>query len=100
MSNKNEYYLTNQEYIDVSTLFDAGENTDFDKKWISVSNFLPENEDNVLVTYEIVGRSERYLDISQYLCGSWVSDSDEFLASDVIKRIVAWQPLPTPYKGV
>ena len=62
-------------------------------KWIPCSERLPKEGENVLVcleneTYDIAFYSTKYC--------SWISSSDEW--SYEKESVVAWMPLPEPYK--
>ena len=66
-------------------------------KWIPCSEALPENADRVLVT---IARSdgEKRIRSGMYFKGYFMmDDGDTWNKTD--KEILAWMPLPEPYKG-
>ena len=58
--------------------------------WIPVEERLPENGHCVLVC-----GMEGWIDAGWYVRGIWRTG---FSAADIVKNIVAWQPLPKPYR--
>ena len=71
--------------------------------WIPCSERLPETTDAVLTTYIVNGdRSRRYVEESSYYGsdGSWSSPWDEYRIAGTRIEVIAWMPLPEPYKGV
>ena len=67
-------------------------------QWIPVEEGLPENKTTVLVSYKACSRDKfcetsvgRYSDSS----GTWAN-----IRGDYIPEVVAWMPLPEPYKRV
>lgn len=71
--------------------------------WIPCSERLPETTDAVLTTYIVNGdRSWRYVEESSYYGNdeSWDSLWDEYRISGTRIEVIAWMPLPEPYKGV
>jgi len=66
------------------------------EKWIPVTERLPETGRNVLVcdNEELITRG-CYLDYEDDSKPFWVTDADEGYS---IGKIVAWMPLPEPYK--
>ena len=59
--------------------------------WIPCSERLPEENDSVLMCSTTGCR-----DVGWWTGKRWVTG---FLHADVVKDIIAWQPLPEPYKG-
>ena len=71
--------------------------------WIPCSERLPETTDAVLTTYIVNGdRSRRYVEESSYYGddGSWSSPWDEYRDVGTSIEVIAWMPMPEPYKGV
>ena len=71
--------------------------------WIPVTERRPETTDAVLTTYIVNGdRSRRYIEESSYYGhdDSWSSPWDEYRVAGTSIEVIAWMPLPEPYKGV
>lgn len=81
--------------------------------WIPVTERLPEEETDVLVTVHFLGlkRTHRngwnayikesfYVEVASHINGEWSSASDEYKIAKDRHKVVAWMPLPEPYKGV
>ena len=71
--------------------------------WIPVTERLPETTDAILTTFIVNGdRSYRYVEESSYYGndGSWCSPWDEYREAGTSIEVIAWMPLPEPYKGV
>ena len=64
-------------------------------KWIPVTERLPENSKNVLVTYTSFdmqeGNIRRGILIGYYAQGEWFFENSS-------EEVVAWMPLPKPYE--
>ena len=67
-----------------------GMNVHANDGWIPVEERLPENGHCVLVC-----GMEGWIDAGWYVRGIWRTG---FSAADIVKNIVAWQPLPKPYR--
>ena len=62
-----------------------------DQKWIPVSERLPNRHERVLCYFKYEPESPDIISENTYICsGMWMSESD---------KVVAWMPLPEPYKG-
>ena len=60
-------------------------------KWIPVSEKLPNRHQRVLCYFKYEPESPDIISENTYICsGMWMSESD---------KVVAWMPLPEPYKG-
>ena len=60
-------------------------------KWIPVSEMLPNRHHRVLCYFKYEPESPDIISENTYICsGMWMSESD---------KVVAWMPLPEPYKG-
>lgn len=62
-----------------------------DQKWIPVSERLPNRHQRVLCYFKYEPESPDIISENTYIgSGMWMSESD---------KVVAWMPLPEPYKG-
>ena len=81
--------------------------------WIPVTERLPEEETDVLVTVNFLGlkRTHRngwnehikesfYVEVASHINGEWSSASDEYKIAKDRHKVLAWMPLPEPFKGV
>ena len=71
-------------------------------KWIPVNEELPITEDEVLVTYIVNGnRKKRYVETAYYYptIDEWNSINGEYRIPNTKVEIIAWMPLPEPYKA-
>lgn len=68
-------------------------------QWIPVTERLPERKGSYLVTVVEHGNEQREVEEAGYINGKWYTDDGE-VYSDWYKgsRIIAWMPLPEPYK--
>ena len=80
-------------------------------RWIPVSEKLPEEETDVLVTVHFLGLKQThpngwndhikpsfYVDIASHIEGEWSSASDEYKVARSRHIVIAWKPLPEPYQ--
>ena len=62
-----------------------------DQKWIPVSERLPNRHQRVLCYFKYEPESPDIISENTYIgSGMWMSESD---------KVIAWMPLPEPYKG-
>lgn len=62
--------------------------------WISVEDRLPEKDGFYLVTMdgEIAGEDKPFTGLTEFENGKWFDDEDDY------QCVLAWQPLPEPYR--
>lgn len=103
-------FVTFQELID--ELQEAIEQDEKENGWIPVSEKLPEDEKECLVTLEkVYGTPEKLYGIANYLkfgdAGYWNEKKYRYLEWDKhsdghggtrMYKVIAWMPLPEPYK--
>lgn len=81
-----------------------------EQRWIPVSERLPEEDTDVLVSVYFMGLQKKhgvnehlkpsyYVDIARCYDGEWSSYSDEYKVAWDRHKVIAWQPLPEAYKG-
>jgi len=84
----------------IETISELEENPE--PHWIPVTERLPETSDAVLTTYIVNGdRSGRYVEESSYYWTdeSWCSPWDEYRMPGTSIEVIAWMPMPAPWKG-
>lgn len=67
---------------------------DYDGEWIPCSERLPKKDGFYLATIdgEIAGVDKSFTGLAEFENGKWIDDEGDY------KPIIAWQPLPEPYK--
>lgn len=78
------------------------------QRWIPCSERLPERGIDVLVTRDYDGRADfnkscRYVEVASRHGEDddvvWISYSDEYKMSPKNHKVIAWMPLPEPWRG-
>lgn len=73
-------------------------------RWRLCSDELPETEDEVLTTYIVNGNpKKRFVETASYFndgdgYGHWNSIWNEYRIRGTKTEVIAWMPLPKPYK--
>ena len=69
--------------------------------WILCSERLPDDTEEVLTTYIVNGnQKKRYVETATYYGeDGWSSPCDEYRIIGTRVDVIAWMPLPEPYKG-
>ena len=76
-------------------------NVELKQRWIPVTERLPENYGEYLVTVEGVDPPGRYVTIWTYLawCGKWADGDDDFVVNPDEDGVVThWMEMPEPAK--
>ena len=85
------------EYVEVvyKDDIDGAPTIDIQQNWIPISERLPSEQENVIVTiYDDHGDTPwEYTANAWHIDGVWIADNDIVCGS-----VIAWMPLPTPYK--
>lgn len=66
--------------------------------WIPCKERLPEENKDVLVTVHVNGEIDFYIEVASHIDGKWFSYSDEYKIDRQKHKVIAWQPLPKPFK--
>jgi hypothetical protein len=98
-ANSEKFYSEpqNGEYVDcVVLLKDALSivsevEAEYGNEWIPVERALPESEKRVLCLHE-----HKVVDCGHYIEKEWYCDLDEY--STKRNKVIAWMPLPEPYR--
>ena len=72
--------------------------------WIKCTpDTMPETNDEVLTTYIVNGdRKKRFVETASWYDGDeghWSSPWDEFRVAGTRIEVLAWMPMPKPYRG-
>ena len=74
-----------------------------ERKWTPVTEALPEEDEEVLVTVRFDGTKDVkpsvYVETASQINGTWLSYSDEWKVSQNRHHVIAWMPLPEPIRG-
>ena len=77
-------------------------------RWIPCGERLPEYEKEVLVTQHFLSDKQLkknaitesfYVEVASRMDDEWTSYSDEYNIKKHLHKVIAWMPLPEPYKG-
>ena len=73
------------------------------QKWTPVTVALPEEDEEVLVTVRFEGlkdmKSSTYVEVASQTDGEWSAYTDEYKVMRHRHHVIAWMPLPEPWKG-
>ena len=77
------------------------------RKWIPVTEALPKEDEEVLVTVHFDGYKDKftnlkpnnYVGIASHIDGEWSSYDDEYKVASNKHHVIAWMPLPEPWRG-
>ena len=96
---------------EVEEAFDMAINALKNSRWIPVSERLPSDDAEVLVSVYFMGLKQThkngwndhikphcYVDIAKYDEGEWLSYSDEYKVARKRHKVIAWMELPKPYE--
>ena len=91
-------------YTEIENHFPSEES---ERKWIPVTEALPDKEKDVLVSVHFDGHKSPtvdlppsdYVEIASHVDGVWSSLSDEYKVAWKKHHVVAWMPTPEPYRG-
>lgn len=72
-------------------------------RWIPVSERLPDRTISVLTTWIYVPTGERYIEVAERYGNdddyTFLGDTDEYKMNRKDHKVIAWMPLPEPYKA-
>ena len=76
-------------------------------RWIPCSERFPEDEKDVLVTRHFLNdeqlkknaiKEALYVEVASHVDDEWISYSDEYKIKRHLHKVIAWMPLPEPYR--
>ena len=79
-----------------------------EQQWIPCSERMPEHEQEVLVTRHFLSDNQLkknaitesfYVEVASWMDDEWTSYSDEYKIKRHLHKVIAWMPLPEPWKG-
>ena len=88
----NTYYCSDDDLKALDLAIEALEEKPKDK-WIPVTEKLPEDDEDVLVTRVYTGSTHSFIDMVWFNEGKFLTQDGNLELSNV----VAWMPLPKPY---
>ena len=88
---------------EITDAIDAIPSADPEQKWTPVTEALPEEDEEVLVTVRFDGTKDVkpsvYVETASQISGTWVSYGDEYKVALSKHHVIAWMPLPEPWRG-
>ena len=87
---ESEYKFLEENYVALDMA-----NKALEQRWIPVTERLPEEDSDILVTY--VEKDEKRIVPVNYGCGTWFDCFFNKVLNQV--GVLAWKPLPEPYGG-
>ena len=104
--------ISNDNYYSVVGFINGLPSVQPEPKWVPCSERLPEEDTEVLVSVHFKGlkqtspngwndhiKESYYVEIASHIGGEWSSTSDEYKIARNRHEVIAWRPLPEPYKG-
>lgn len=90
-------------YLDTFVL-DEIPSAEQEQRWTPISECLPAEEKDVLVTVRFDGYKDgikptTYVEVAHQIDGEWSSYSDDYKVARNRHHVLAWMPLPEPWRG-
>ena len=96
-------FNTEAEAIEAWNRAMGGNDINVPTKWIPISERLPEEDEEVLVTVRFDGYRDVkpcvYVEVANRIGDKWTSFTDEFKGARRNHHVIAWMPLPEPYRA-
>lgn len=103
-----EYDCTLLDRVDVRCVLTDLPSAQPEQRWIPCSERLPGDEKDVLVTRHFLNdeqlkknaiKEALYVEVASHVDDEWISYSDEYKIKRHLHKVIAWMPLPEPYRG-